>query len=118
MPWPRYKAGPVEYWLTEAFTVFINGVITRWREGALMGTGTGVATSGLIPGTEVVADHLTGMQQIIVSAVTALMALFFGALHHVGDWHKDGHPFPNPWPPKTGDTNPPIPTNATPPHSP
>lgn len=94
---PRYRAGPVEYWLAAAGTEFINGFIAGWKHGVGTGAGTGVLT-----GTTDVAVNLTAIQQIMVSAGATVFAMLMNGVNQITDWHKT-NPFPNPWP------KPPIP---------
>lgn len=104
MNWPKYKPGPVEYWIGEALTQFVNGFISGWRHGVGTGAGTGILT-----GTTEVAANMTAAQQIMVSAGATLFAMFMSGINQVSTWHEAGHPFPNPWPASTGNTTPPIP---------
>lgn len=104
MNWPKYKAGPVEYWLGEAFTQFVNGFISGWKHGVGTGAGTGVLT-----GTTDVAQSLTAWQQILVSAGATLFAMVMSGVSQVSSWHESGAKFPNPWVSQTGNTNSPIP---------
>lgn len=99
---PRYKAGPVEYWLAEMLTEFINGFIGGLGGGALAGTGTSVAavSTGLWVGD----GYLT---QILVGAFGMVVAALGNAFKAVVVWHHN-HPFPNPFPRPTGTTNPPF----------
>lgn len=98
MNFPRYKAGPVEYWLAAALTEFVNGFIGGLGGGALAGAGTGVAahSTGLWSG----ADWIT---QILVPAFGVTIAALGNAFKHVVVWHH-GNPFPNPWPAPSGNT--------------
>lgn len=102
MNWPRYKAGPVEYWIAEAITVFINGAIRGSLGGAALG-GAGGATTGFTS----VGSGMRPEEKVYVTA-----ALFVGMMIANGwksfvVWH-DSHEFPNPWPRPTGDTKPPF----------
>lgn len=101
--WPRYKAGPVEYWLAEAITQFLNGFIAGWKQGVGTGAGTG-AISGLNPQ---LAANLTAWQQIMLSGGATICAMMFNGANQFSRWHET-NPFPNPWPPPSGNTNPPI----------
>lgn len=101
---PRYKAGPIEYWLGEAITQFANGFISGWRHGVGTGAGTGILT-----GTTEVAANMTAWQQIVISGGATLFAMVMSGINQVSSWHENGHPVPNPWQPPTGNTNPPIP---------
>lgn len=102
MNFPKYKAGPVEYWFSEAATQFVNGFIAGWKHGVGTGAGTGVIT-----GTTEVAQSLTAWQQILISVSSLVFAMLMNGTNQVTDWHKT-NPFPNPFPPPTGNTNPPI----------
>ena len=105
MNFPRYKAGPVEFWLAAALTEFINGFISGWKHGVGTGAGTGVLT-----GTTDVAQSLSAWQQIMVSVGATLFAMVMNGLTQVTDWHK-AKPFPNPWPEPTGTTAAPFSTS-------
>ena len=104
----KYKAGPVEYWLAEALTQFINGFIAGWKHAVGTGATTGILTGGVVPGTEQIASALTSMQQVLVSAGALIAAMFMSGISQVSSWHETNK-FPNPWPQPTGLTNPPIP---------
>lgn len=103
MPFPRYKAGPIEYWLAEAATQFVNGFISGLGGGAIAGASTGVAASstGLWAG----ADWIT---QVLVPVFGATIAALGHGFKAVVVWHHH-NPIPNPFPQPTGNTNPPIP---------
>lgn len=100
--WPSYKSGPVEHWLGEALTQFINGFIAGWKHGVGTGAGTGILT-----GTTEVAANMTAWQQILISGGATLFAMVMNGSNQVSSWHEK-NPFPNPW--GTGNTNPPFPT--------
>lgn len=104
MNWPRYKAGPVEFWLAEAFTEFVNSFIDGW--GAGVGTG---GVTGALTGTTEVGIDMTALHQVWISAAAIIGAMAGNGLHGVYVWRKT-HPFPNPWPSSTGNTTPPFPT--------
>lgn len=106
MQLPRYKAGPVEFWLAEAFTEFVNGFGDGWGGGVGTGAGTGVLT-----GTTEVGYDMTAFHQVIIAISATAAAMFGSGLQAVYVWHKT-HRFPNPWPRPTGTTNPPFPTNT------
>lgn len=103
MNFPRYKAGPVEFWIGEAITEFINGFIDGWGGASGAGVGTGVVT-----GTTSLGHDMSGLEQVLIAGVSALSSLILAGVQAVYVWHKD-HRFPNPWPTSTGTTNPPIP---------
>lgn len=105
MNWPRYKPGPVEYWCTEAGTQFINGFIAGWKPAVGVGAGTGAVT-GM---NQDIANNITAGQQIIVSAATIALSMFFSGTNQFIRWHET-NPFPNPFPKPTGTTQPPFPT--------
>lgn len=109
MNFPTYKAGPVEYWIGEAMTQFVNGFIAGWKHAVGTGASTGILTGGIIPGTNEAAQHLSQTQQILVSAGAAFAAMFMSGVSQVSSWHENGNPFPNPWPKPTGNTTPPFP---------
>lgn len=98
MNFPRYKAGPVEYWIAEAATQFVNGFIDGIGGGTLAGAGTGVAatSAGLWAG----ADWIT---QILIPIFGITMGGLGQAFKRVVVWHHN-NPFPNPWPTPTGTT--------------
>ena len=102
MNFPRYKAGPVEFWLAQALTEFINGFIAGWKHGVGTGAGTGVLT-----GTTDMAANLTALQQIMVSVGATVLAMVMNGITQVSDWHKTNL-FPNPWSRATT-TTPPFP---------
>lgn len=107
MNFPRYRAGPVEYWVAEAATQFVNGFISGLGGGAIAGAGTGVAASstGLWAGS----DWIT---QILVAAFGATLAAMGQGFKQVIVWHHNNE-FPNPWPRPTGTTPPPFETKET-----
>ena len=100
---PRYKAGPVEYWIAEAGTQFINGALAGIKLGGLIGGGTGV-TANL---SSISAD-LSAFKQILLSVSGFLVTMAANGIAQVSTWHQNGHPFPNPWPVPTGTTTPPF----------
>jgi hypothetical protein len=114
MPLPRYRAGPVDYWWSEAVTEFLNGFISGWRQGVGTGAGTGILT-GVNPE---VANNLTAWQQILISGGATLFAMIMAGMNRVSSWHENGHPLPNPWPAPTGSTTPPFPSTPTTPPAP
>jgi len=92
MPLPRYSPGPVDYWLAEAATQFINGAIAGFKTAA---------TGGLVIGGGVAASELGNKVSPVMNALLAIgsiAATCGGAgLTRVVDWHKTNE-FPNPWP--------------------
>lgn len=107
MTWPRFKpGGPVEYWFCEAATQFANGFISGWRGGVGTGAGTGAVT-GLNPD---IANNITAWQQILISASTTLLAMFFSGMGQVTRWHET-NPVPNPFPAPSANPQPPPPTS-------
>jgi hypothetical protein len=104
--WLVYKAGPVEFWLTEAATQFINGFIAGWKHGVGTGAGTGALT-GANPD---LAAALTAWQQILISGGATLLAMFMSGMTQVSRWHET-NPFPNPYPAPGGTTAPFNPTS-------
>lgn len=100
---PRYKAGPIEYWLAEAATQFINGALAGIKLGGLIGGGTGVSTS-----LSVIGDDLTAVKQIAVAVSGFLVTMAASGIAQVSRWHENGNPVPNPWPKPTGNTHPPF----------
>lgn len=95
---PRYRAGPVEYWLAEAGTQFVNGFIGGLGGGALAGVGAGAAASsqGLWSGGTLV-------DQLLIPAYGATIAGIGHGFKQFIVWHHE-HPFPNPWAQPTGST--------------
>lgn len=112
MKLPTYKAGPVEFWIGEAITEFVNGFIAGWKHGVGTGAGTGILT-----GSTDMAANLTASQQIMVSAGATLFAMFMSGVSQVSSWHEAGNRFPNPWPKSTGNTTPPFPAPPSSPSS-
>lgn len=106
---PRYKAGPVEYWLGEAITVFINGAIRGSLGGAMLGAGGGTAT-----GTTSLGNGMTPETKFYITVGLFLGGMIANGWKSFVVWH-DQHEFPNPWPAPTGTTNPPF--AGTPPAS-
>lgn len=104
MPWLKYTPGPIEFWLAEALTQFVNGFLSGWRHGV----GTGAAT-GVFTGTTDVAQNLTAWQQVLVSAGSTIFSMIISGINQASEWHKT-NPVPNPWSKPTGNTQPPMPT--------
>lgn len=102
MTLPRYKAGPVEYWMGAAITEFINGFISGLGGGALVGGGVGATTAGTSLGA-----GISALNQVWLSLVSMGLAAAGNGLKRVIVWH-DQHPFPNPWPEPTGTTGAPF----------
>lgn len=102
---PRYKAGPVEYWIGAAVTEFINGAIDGISLGGLVGGGTGglTAFSGL-------GETLPAFKQVLLAISGFAATMVATGVRRVSTWHANGNPFPNPWPSPVGNTNPPFPT--------
>lgn len=98
MNFPRYKAGPVMHWVTEACTELVNGFIAGLGIGGIAGASTGVAASstGLWSGADWITQALVPIFGMTVAALSNAMKQFIV-------WHHN-HPFPNPWPPPTGTT--------------
>ena len=105
---PRYKAGPVEYWLAEAITQFINGCMHGFGGGSFVGLGTGVGTAASPLG-----ENMTPLKNAILSIGAIALSCIGQGVTQFRDWHKNGNPFPNPWPKPTGNTNPPFPPTTT-----
>lgn len=100
---PKYKAGPVEYWLAEAITQFINGALAGFKIGATVGvsSGGGVAATDLGTRVSPLLNALIAVGSILITCAAC-------GLNRVADWHKTNE-FPNPWPKPSGDTRPPFP---------
>lgn len=92
MNWPKYKAGPVEYWLAEALTQFINGVIAGLGGGSVAGLGVGATTA-----TTELGNTLPPLQQLLISLATLILSATGNGVKRVIIWH-DQNPFPNPYP--------------------
>ena len=103
MPFPRYKPGPVEFWLAAAFTEFVNGFIEGWGGGGMAGAGTGAIT-----GTTALGQDMSALNQVLISGGAVVLSMVGHGLQSVYVWHKTNR-FPNPWPASTGNTTPPIP---------
>lgn len=103
MNFPRYRAGPIEYWLAEAGTQFINGFIASFKVGASVGvlSGGGMAASEL-------GSRLSPLVNALVAVGSIVATCASGGVAQVHDWHKT-NPVPNPWPRPTGNTQPPFP---------
>lgn len=100
---PRYKAGPVEYWIGESITEFINGFIAGLGGGSVVGVG-----AGAVQATTALGDGVTPLKQLGISLASLALAAVGNGLKRVIIWH-DQNPFPNPWPKPTGLTTPPFP---------
>lgn len=98
---PRYRPGPVDYWIGEAITVFINGFISGLGGGSIVGVGIGgtMATTNLGDGT-------SSFKQLMISLAGLSLSALGNGLKHVIIWH-DKTPFPNPWPKPTNQITPP-----------
>lgn len=102
MNFPKYKAGPVEYWLAAAITEFINGFLAGLGGGSFAGISTGAATAS----TELGASLSPG-KQLALSLVALVATAAGNGLKRVVVWHNQ-NPFPNPWPAPAKDNNPVI----------
>lgn len=94
MTFPRYKPGPVEYWLAAAFTEFVNGCIAGAGSGCFVGAGTGGAAA------TPVGDALTPSQKGLMTIAAVLLTMAGNGVKRVVVWH-DSNPFPNPYPKPT-----------------
>lgn len=103
MNWPRYKAGPVEYWLSEAATQFLNGALSGIKLGGLIGGGTGV-----VGNVSAVTSDLPAFKQVLVAVSGFLVTMVANGISQVSTWHV-ANPFPNPFPRPTDTTQPPFP---------
>lgn len=99
MPFPKYRPGPVEYWLAAAATEFVNGFIAGLGTGSFAGVGAG-ATTGLTSA----GDGLTAGKQLLLSAIAFLAAAAGNGLKRFIVWHNQ-NPFPNPWPAPTSEVD-------------
>jgi hypothetical protein len=95
---PKYKAGPVEFWLSEAATQFVNGAIAGFKTGATVGvfSGGGVAASDF-------ANRVSPFMNALIAVGGILATCTAAGINRVIDWHKSNE-FPNPYP------KPPAPT--------
>lgn len=100
MNFPKYKPGPVEFWLAEALTQFINGALAGLGTGSAAGVGTGATTMA----TEVGAK-LSSVDHLILSLIAFGAALLGNGLKRFVVWHND-NPFPNPWPKPSSEPQP------------
>ena len=91
-----YEVGPIEYWLAEAATQFINGALSGIKLGGLIGGGTGGVTA-FTP----IGDGVGGIKQVLLSISGFIVTMAASGVAQFLDWHK-GHPFPNPLPPPSG----------------
>lgn len=87
-----YEVGPIEYWLAEAATHFINGALSGIKLGGLIGGGTGGATA-LTP----LGDGVVGVKQILLSLSVFATTMAASGVAQFLEWHKSS-PFPNPYP--------------------
>lgn len=97
MKLPRYCPGPLEHWLGEAFTQFVNGFISGLGGGSLVGAGMGATTAGTALGQGVSAAN-----QVLLSLVSVFLTATGNGLKRIIVWH-DNNPFPNIWPQKPQD---------------
>ena len=81
MNFPKYKAGPVEYWLAEAVTQFINGALAGFKIGATVGvsSGGGVAATDLGTRVSPLMNALIAVGENNDDAITRLRAQLEGA---------------------------------------
>lgn len=92
MSFPKYKAGPVEYWLAEAATQFLNGAIAGFKIGAVGGGGGGIGLAASPVGDKI--SPLTNAL-VTIAGIAVICAAAGAARFH--DWHK-ANEFPNPYP--------------------
>lgn len=90
---PRYRAGPIEYWLSEAATQFLNGALSGVKLGGLIGGGTGASAS-----FSSIADGMPPFKQVLLAISGFLVTMAASGIVAVSDWHRNGNPFPNPFP--------------------
>lgn len=109
MTLPRFKSTPVSAWLGAAFTEFVNGFIDGWGGAGMAGAGTGALT-----GTTQLGADMSALNQVIISVGAVGLSMLGAGIQAVYVWHKANR-FPNPWPPQTGNTNPPF--SSVPPQS-
>lgn len=92
---PRYKAGPVDFWLAEACTEFLNGCIDGLGSGTIVGGGTGAVT---LSSSAINHEHIDGGKQMLFSGLAFVAAIIGSGVRRFTLWHHNGNPFPNPWP--------------------
>lgn len=92
MNFPKYKAGPVVYWLSAAATTFLNGFINGLGGGSFTGLGVGATTAN----TEIGAN-MSPLKQVLLAIATVAVAAVGSGFKEVIIWHKS-NPFPNPYP--------------------
>lgn len=91
MTLPRYCPGPIDYWLSQAATEFVNGAISGIKLGGLIGGGSGVSAS-LSP----VGEGMPAFKQVILAVSGFLVTMIASGIAAVSKWHENGNPFPNP----------------------
>lgn len=89
---PKYKAGPVEFWIGAAITEFINGFIAGLAGGSVVGVGVGATQA-----TTTLGDGSSPVRQFAISMASMGLSACGNGLKRIIVWH-DSHPFPNPWP--------------------
>lgn len=89
-----YKAGPVDYWLAEAATQFINGALSGIKLGGLIGGGTGVSAS-----VSSIGDGMPAFKQVLLAVSGFLVTMAASGVAQVSKWHENNNPFPNPFKP-------------------
>lgn len=77
------------YWLSAAFSVFVNGCLDGWKGGI----GSGVASGGLIHAETTIPEW----QKIVVTAGGIAAPMVSHGLTDVAIWRAQ-HPFPNLFP--------------------
>lgn len=102
MQFPRYRAGPIEYWLAEAGTQFVNGAIGGFKIGAFGGGGGGLGLAAS-PVGEKISPLLNAL--FTIGSILLICAAAGAARFH--DWHKTNE-FPNPYPKPSGNSQPPF----------
>lgn len=84
---------PVWYWITEAFTEFVNGCVAGIGGGSLVGVGTGAVSVGTPVGS-----GMSALNQLYLAGSAFVLSMLGNGVKRVVVWHSNGHPMPNPWP--------------------
>ncbi len=97
-----YAPGPVEYWLFEAGTQFVNGALSGIKLGGLIGGGTGGVTA-----FSSVGDGLPPFKQVLLSLSSFIVTMAASGVAQFSSWHQS-HPMPNPYPTPAKDNPPSV----------
>lgn len=88
---PGYLSGPFDRWMSDAFTVFLNGFIAGTGSGSVVGTGAGITVASTTLG-----DNYTPLQQFGIALACGVASAVANGWKRVLVWH-DAHPVPNPF---------------------